>query len=384
MSAREPLDPSNLWLLEARKLTQRVESVCNSASVSIAKATAKSAKELQDLEDAASKAKTAHEDAKDLLAQKVAAKAPAKEQAALKVKVDKLKKAMDEAASKVKKRKEGASTRSALVADALNNVRAVVRSYIERVNIIASRRAGKRMVAPNDELQEAMALLEDSDLLKKDGMGGDDEAIEREYTTTRNAIAGIAYALQEHANRIEMDDAQDESLASQRLGVTMDTVGLYALKGFGALLSYAASQASLQMFTAVHEAGGGKGDERPDLRWQAGLYVILSLLFNLAIPGALYALYLLGVPRLDTDLMLRHIADIVLSHGAVLTSSLWAAAILQNRRYFEYEADAPRAQRLLRELCVALTLLHTMIPYYSLFDAVRDPPEEEEEEEEDD
>lgn len=374
MAAASDKNPVNLgerWEQEAGMLLARVRTIVNNTANSMGHVGYTRDNEINGIKDDIRSLETKIKELESDLTSTTTTKS---EIAKIKQRIKDERKRLEDKKSTLKAREKNAVDVQ-LLNNALESLRSTARSYMERVNALASRRKpGTTLKAPRNVLQEVSAALERSPLVNIRSMYPSDINALQLSQNMANALASIVYALEEHANSIEDGDDQPSSDVTG-LGFSGTTAALYGLKLLGIAASYAASHASASVFMTLHEAGGDDPERRPDLRWQAGIFVFLSLLFNLLFSGCLYVLFLLGVPGIDIRIIWLHIIDAVLAHCAVLATLLWMADTLQSRFYFEYETDSARASRLLRQLCVAVIMLHALIPYYSIAQAMQETVE---------
>lgn len=141
---------------------------------------------------------------------------------------------------------------------------------------------------------------------------------------------------------------------------------LYLFKSLRVAVSWLAFYIADKLFTEYYTKGknAAANPRTVDLRWYVAIYASFQFVFDLI---ALVVMYF--VRRIDPDvvsgaLILDYTFDSAVVTLMVLSSSVWLADIVQDKKYFEYRTSGKRAVRSLRTVMVWLLILHSLVPYF--------------------
>jgi hypothetical protein len=153
-----------------------------------------------------------------------------------------------------------------------------------------------------------------------------------------------------------------------------NTLPMFALKAFRAANAYAAAFISQRMFYNMYiESVNSSKPTVPDLKWFVGVYMAFLLLFDAFFLGVLWFLRRMDIGNVTASLVKDFLVDTLISDAMIASTLLWMAAVIQDKRYFEYRASAPRALRVMRQLAFYVSASHAVVPYFYLLGPVNAP-----------
>ena len=143
-------------------------------------------------------------------------------------------------------------------------------------------------------------------------------------------------------------------------------VMLYLFKSLRVASSWLAFYLADKLFTEYYNKNknAAANPKTVDLRWFVAIYASFQLVFDLI---AIVVMYF--VRRIDPDvvsgaLILDYVFDSAVVTLMVLSSSVWVADIIQDKKYFGYRTNGKKAVRALRTIMVWLLVLHSLAPYF--------------------
>ena len=148
---------------------------------------------------------------------------------------------------------------------------------------------------------------------------------------------------------------------------SFDVALLYALKIARIGMIFSASFISTRAFETLYaERMSSKKADVPDLKWLVAAFVIFTVLFDFVLLGVIYFVSIILPDKLDNSLVYDFAVDTFVANTMAAISLFPIADIVQDSRWFDYQVQAPRALRLMRELCFSLSAFHALIPYFYL------------------
>ena len=141
---------------------------------------------------------------------------------------------------------------------------------------------------------------------------------------------------------------------------------LYLFKCLRVASSWLAFYLADKLFTEYYKKtkNAAANPKTADLRWFVAIYASFQLVFDLI---AIVVMYF--VRRIDPDvvsgaLILDYAFDSAVVTLMVLSSSVWVADIIQDKKYFGFRAEGKRGVRALRTIMVWLLVIHSLAPYF--------------------
>lgn len=142
---------------------------------------------------------------------------------------------------------------------------------------------------------------------------------------------------------------------------------LYALKISRIGLLFSASFVSTRVFETLYtERMSSKQPDVPDLKWLVAAFVAFSVMFDIMLIGVAYLVATILPDKLDSRVISDFAVDTIVAHTMVALSLFPIADIIQDSRWFDYQVHAPRALRLMRQICFSLSSFHAVVPYFYL------------------
>ncbi|AUF82648.1 hypothetical protein TetV_566 [Tetraselmis virus 1] len=146
-----------------------------------------------------------------------------------------------------------------------------------------------------------------------------------------------------------------------------DLTVIYILKLCRIGMAFAASFVSTRIFeNAYVERLSKNTNEPPDLKWMVVMYLALQSIFDLILIGVTYLVSTVMPMQLDIAIIKDFMVDTVAGMSMTMISAFPIADIIQDRKYFEYNTNSPRALRLLKNLLFSVSVIHAVIPYFYL------------------
>ena len=141
---------------------------------------------------------------------------------------------------------------------------------------------------------------------------------------------------------------------------------LYLFKCLRVLSSWLAFYLADKLFTEYYKKNknAAANPKTADLRWFVAIYASFQFVFDLI---AIVVMYF--VRRIDPDvvsgaLILDYAFDSAVVTLMVLSSSVWVADIIQDKKYFGFRTGEKRGVRALRTIMVWLLVIHSLAPYF--------------------
>ena len=180
-----------------------------------------------------------------------------------------------------------------------------------------------------------------------------------------NAVNEVAYEMEllhkQIEDRLSRPMSLSASLDRYDIGV------LYALKLSRLGLLFSASFVATRVFNNIYvERASVKEPDVPDLKWMAFAFMVTAMLFDGVIVGIAFFLSSIVPTRLDRAVVKDLLIDTVVAHTMTGLSLFSIADVIQDKKYFDYQVAAPRALRLMRQMCFTLSGFHALIPYFYL------------------
>ena len=165
-----------------------------------------------------------------------------------------------------------------------------------------------------------------------------------------------------HREILRAIDIKDDAWGKNKSAFLM----IYLFKSLRVASSWLAFYLADKLFTEYYRKNksAAANPKTVDLRWFVAIYASFQLAFDLI---AMVVMYF--VRRIDPDvvsgaLILDYAFDSVMVTLLVLSSSVWVADIIQDKKYFSYRTNGKRAVRALRTIMVWLLILHSLAPYF--------------------
>jgi hypothetical protein len=142
---------------------------------------------------------------------------------------------------------------------------------------------------------------------------------------------------------------------------------LYALKIARIGLLFSASFVSTKAFETLYtERMSAKQPDVPDLKWLVASFILFAGLFDFLLIAVCYMVSSILPDKLDSRVISDFAVDTLVAHTMAALSLFPIADIIQDSRYFDYQVHAPRALRLMKQICFSLSSFHALIPYFYL------------------
>jgi hypothetical protein len=140
---------------------------------------------------------------------------------------------------------------------------------------------------------------------------------------------------------------------------------LYFLKAMRVGSAYAAAYVAARLFENVYIGSMAAAKPAvPDLKWMVVAFTAFQLLFDGALLAMLWLVRRFDIGGVSVGLAKDFAVDTFVASVLSLSSLLWMADVVQDRRYFEYQLAAPRALRVMRQLCFGVAGVHACVPYF--------------------
>lgn len=277
---------------------------------------------------------------------------------------------------------------------AIMQVKEAVRMYVNALTSAADA-ALPLLSASGDRNQRARALLNAVDLRLLSAFAEGDSDLLAAFQSERDFIKDLPEDANTHAKKIaasnKLELIQVSALQSMSAfvdvlrekhekiammitsGVTgpgavlqsMNILPLYALKAMRIATAYAASFVAARLFeNAYVNAMATNKPVAPDLKWLVVVYFIFIALFDGALVLMMWLLKRLELGDINPNIIKDFMVDTFVANALALASLMWMADVVQDRRYFDYQLTAPRAVRVMRQLCFAVSGVHALVPYF--------------------
>ena len=186
--------------------------------------------------------------------------------------------------------------------------------------------------------------------------------LDDQFTQTLTALADVIRI--RHAEVVKAVTVKHTAVSALR---SRDAMPLYVLKLMRVGTAYAASFVAARLFDTmyVNSVNGGK-TAVPDLKWMVVAYMSFLALFDGAFLAVLWMLRRFDLGGIRSGLVKDFVVDTFVADALAFSSLLWMADVVQDRRYFEYQLAAPRALRVMRQLCFTVSGVHAAVPYFYL------------------
>jgi hypothetical protein len=182
--------------------------------------------------------------------------------------------------------------------------------------------------------------------------------------TAKQTLAGYYEVVRRKHNEIILSIASDNANPAAMMR-SMNILPLYALKAMRVATAYAAGFIAARIFeNAYVNAMTATKPTVPDLKWLVVIYFTFVALFDGAFMLMLWLLQRLQVGNISSNVIKDFMIDTFVANALAMSSLVWMADIVQDRRYFEYQLTAPRAVRVMRQLCFAVSGVHAAVPYF--------------------
>lgn len=181
------------------------------------------------------------------------------------------------------------------------------------------------------------------------------------YNAVNSAIRDMETVHREVAKRLTKPISFSSSIHQFDLGL------LYALKLSRIGLIFAAAYITSRMFENVYvDRMSSKDPDAPDLKWFAGSFLVICILFDLLVLGFAYFVSKALPTQLDLRIIKDFAVDTLVAHTMSGMTLFPLADVIQDKRYFDYQVTAMRALRLMRQLCFSIEGFHAITPYFYL------------------